>query len=679
MNAGEYSTKAYKGHYHMIIRMLTLILILILGGCSDPVSSYINKKWDRVSVNQARQTAIVSTAETLSTMTSPNIAASFNIEDIKKILDTEIKQIPDIKKVEISGDEQLIQANIQFSKKFTEADVKSDATLANLLKKLHPKIDGQITIYFGVTSGVVTDINKKEIVLKLLPVFHSIHVDKVVIADKINTTIIGDALAKVLTKYSENISGKISNSPKIKMGIVIPTEFAGTINPNQLFPIADKSVQGNLKITGTPIASPVRLLAVAWLITDKNIRALVQFVPVADSNPKDNIKIEPSFSKIKDRFDTISTEFFGIPDDSIGTWTAIKKDLISFILNSTMKQAAICTNTSIEMAPVTSSNKISFPDADKIDCSTDDSCYSKRSCDVATNHDTRDCSTCLVPSPQVCAFGGCIGGGGCVTKGNDPLCESLKAAQNIIYKVDAEARRADCNRLVLQENTACELQRAGQKALCEGGKATLKAIDKTGNFANIDITIKNAKTEDLQVCFKQFTLASDLSNIQLLLDIQGKASANIDVKFTPLDVVGHLACQFPWSNTKQFSAQLRKSQVLLSSEIKFDHTNNTDRMLFTTNEQTIPVLLQPSPTEYLLTNVDMTLACQGLNLIKPIALSATPFVPELRGVIDYKLPSQKNIPINLPLPSQEINDQIVTASLKDTGKALGVFATVTKK
>lgn len=663
----------------MIIRMLTLVLILVLYGCSDPVSSYINKKWERVSVNQARQTAIVSTAQTLSTMPSPNVAASFNIEDIKKILDTEIKQIPDIEKVEISGEKQLIQANIQFSKKFTEADVKNDATLTKLLKKLHPKINGQITIYFGVTSGVATDLNKKEIALKLLPVFRSIHVDKVIIANDVNTTVVGDALAKVLTKYSENISGKISNSPKIKMGIVIPTEFTGTINPNQLILIDDKSTQGNIKITGTPITSPVRLLAVAWLITDKNIRALVQFIPVADSNPKENIKIEPSFSKIKDRFDTISTEFFGIPDNNISTWTAIKKDLISFILNNAMKQAAICTNTSIEMAPVTSSNKISFPDADKIDCSTDDSCYSKRSCDVSTNHDARNCSTCLVPSPQVCVFGSCVGGGGCVTWGNDPLCESLKAAQNLIYKADAEARRADCNRLVLQENTACELQRAGQKALCEGGKATLKAIDRTGNFANIDITIKNAKTDDLQVCFKQFTLASDLSNIQLLLDIHGKASANIGVKFTPLDIVGHLACQFPWNNTKQFSAELRKSQTLLSSEVKFDHANNTDRVLFNTNEQTIPLLLQPSPTEYLLTNMDMTLACQGLNLIKPLVLSATPFIPELSGVIDYKLPSQKNIPINLPLPSQEINNQIVTTSLKDTGKALGVFATVTKK
>jgi hypothetical protein len=661
----------------MIVRIVSLILTLALGGCGDPISSYINKKWPPVSADQQRQTAIASAATTLSTMTIPNVAASFNFEDVKKVIEPEIKKISGIQKADIVGEDQLLRVDVQFSKEFTEADVAGDATATKLLKELHPQIDGKIAVYLGATSGSAADSSVKEIALKLLPVFHSIHVDKVVVVGKVDATVVGDVLATVLTKYSENISGEISRSPS--MSVVLPAEIGGDLDPNRTITIADKSGQGNVKVTGTTVTSPVRLQAIAWLITDKNIRTVAQFLPVATSNPTDDLKIEPTFGKIKDRFDAISTDVFAVTDSASGTWAAIRKDLVSLVLNSAIGQAAICIEASAETAPQTAGNKVSFPDADKIDCSTDDSCYSKRSCDgIVANHDTRDCNTCLVWKPKLCDPWGnnCIGGG-CGLRGNDPVCELAKAGQNLIYETDAAGRRLDCGRLVLQENTACELKRAGQKTLCEGGKATLKALDKTGNIANIDITTK-AKTTGLQVCLKQFAIAPDLSNVQIALDIQGTASADVGIKFTPLDIVGHLACQFPWADTKTFSAQLRESKVTLSSIVKFDHSDNADRMLFTTSEQTIPMLLKPSPTEYLLTSVNMTLACQGLNLVKPLAVSLTPFIPELRGNIDYKLPSQ-DFAVGLPLPGQKVGDQTVAATLKDTGKALGLFATVTKK
>jgi hypothetical protein len=71
----------------------------------------------------------------------------------------------------------------------------------------------------------------------------------------------------------------------------------------------------------------------------------------------------------------------------------------------------------------------------------------------------------------------------------------------------------------------------------------------------------------------------------------------------------------------------------------------------------------------------MTIACQGLNLVKPLALTLTPFIPELRGDIDYKYDKQSGT-IALPVPSQTLGALEVSGAIKDSAKALFLFGSI---
>ena len=232
--------------------------------------------------------------------------------------------------------------------------------------------------------------------------------------------------------------------------------------------------------------------------------------------------------------------------------------------------------------------------------------------------------------------------------GNDLACEAAKAAQNQAYLLDANLRKADCDRLRTMETAGCLAEEFGKKTLCEAGKAALNALRKTGNFANVDVDA-NMRSDNLTVCLRDFNLASGLDRIYFALDVSGQAKADVDVKFVPLDIVGHLTCQFPWKERKGFTAGLRESRVALDSVLAVVPTQAGARLDFDVNETTVKAALSPSPIEILLSSGNMTLACPGLNLLKPLAISLTPFIKELRG---DDLP-----PIAMPITRQEVRLQ----------------------
>jgi hypothetical protein len=83
-----------------------------------------------------------------------------------------------------------------------------------------------------------------------------------------------------------------------------------------------------------------------------------------------------------------------------------------------------------------------------------------------------------------------------------------------------------------------------------------------------------------------------------------------------------------------FQAHLRDSVASVTSSLKLVNENGKAGVRFDVPQQTVKLHLEPGPTEFLLKSLNMTLACQGLNPVKPILVVATPFIPELRGDID---------------------------------------------
>src|SRR5262249_53463428 len=144
----------------------------------------------------------------------------------------------------------------------------------------------------------------------------------------------------------------------------------------------------------------------------------------------------------------------------------------------------------------------------------------------------------------------------CIQRGNDFFCETAKAAQNKIFEADAKAKKLDCERLKAQEKLQCEAEKTTQKNLCEAGKEFLKRLARTGKFANLDGDV-TAKTDGLRVCLSDFAVTPDLGKIHIGLGLSGGADVALSLKFVPLDIVGHLACQVPFTESQTFHATLR--------------------------------------------------------------------------------------------------------------------------
>jgi len=243
----------------------------------------------------------------------------------------------------------------------------------------------------------------------------------------------------------------------------------------------------------------------------------------------------------------------------------------------------------------------------------------------------------------------------------------------LAYVTDANLRQVDCDRLRAQENAACGLQKAADKGLCEAKKGVLNALKRTGNFANVDVDAR-AGTDNLKICLRNFNMSPNLDSVHFALDVQGKGKASVNVKFTPLEIVGRLTCPFSWSKEEDFEATLRDSRLSISSDVQLVTDKDKTRLEFTVAELPVKAKLSPSPIEWLTNNPSMTVSCPIINAAKPLAVALSPFIKELRGEIDYRLQAQK-VSYEVALPTQSIGDTKLASKVIFTGPALVVTGT----
>lgn len=658
----------------------SLFAAVLLAGCiGDPIAGALNKFFPPVSANDQRHKAIESTAMTLGSMGAPNVAAGFSLKQLERhILSNDLKT-QGVKSIELSGAEQLVEVTLQFEKKFTESDATSNPSLAEIFKRLRPTVSGSVVAYLGLGAVAPATSNDKQINLTLLPGVSRIQIDKVELAGTIDVTSGGAAVAEILTKYRDNLTGYLTKQPFATVSL--PSVAPEVKNPSDILRIVGEGQDVTVHIDANQPGSPGSIGAIAWLITDNVLVTVVQVIPPGITFP-------PAAPKEIDRtFDAIKAQILGLLQYSFGVkdlaaaphWIAVRKDLIATTANTLVGKASACMSAS-GTAHQRTESKVPMPSADDINC-PQRSCSSSRECSFEASRDTRDCDTCLVSRPVVCApricdFWGnnCVGGGctggGCIQRGNDPICEAAKAAQNLLYDTAANAKKADCDRLKNQEILACQGEALVQKSLCDAGRETLRVIKRaSGNFANVDVTT-DVSTSDLKICLTTFNLSPGLDKAMLQLHGSGSATAKVGVDFTPLDIVGHLACQFPWRDAETFTAQLRDPTVSFNADIALHSEPGQAVLDLNLQETTVKLEISPSPTEYLVLKPSMmSVSCSGLNLIDPLVVLLTPFIPTLRGEIDHQVRSQK-ISLRIPLPQQEINGTVIKPQLNSTEQAL---------
>lgn len=688
VNISVRAQPALRWHCSALCVGILLVMASLLTGCGsgNPITDALNKLFPPISADNQRQKAIESTATTLSAMGAPNVAAAFSLKDVEKLILSDELKGQGVTSIKLSGAEQLVEATVTFDKKFTEDDAAaaSDPKVAELIRRQKPNVVGAVTAYLGIVGAVAPSPGgDTKMTLSLLPWVSRIQIEKVVLAGELNVSSAGALVAAFLNSYRDNLASVLAKQPFST--VTIPSVAPDIKNPSDVFHTNEGGNDVTITVDAKAPGSPGRIGAIAWLITDDVLATIVEVIPPGLTTPTPaEKKIDPTFPAIKGQILGLLESSFGVEDlDVAPNWVAIRKDLVAITANTLVNQASACVSAS-GTAHQRTETKIPMPSADAVDC-TQRSCDSSRACTFEASKDTRDCETCIlsrpvVCSPKICAFGGCVGGGctggGCIQRGNDPTCEVAKAAQNAAYNLDANARKADCDRLKNQEILACQGEALVEKSLCDAGRETLRVIKQaSGNFANVDVTT-DVNTDDLQVCLTALNLSSGLDKAILQLHGSGSATAKVDVAFTPLDIVGHLACQFPWRDAATFTAKLRDPAVSFAADIAVHSEPGQAVLDFSVQETTVKLGISPSPTEYLLLKPSMmSVSCVGLNFIKPFVVLLTPFIPTLRGEVDHKVPLQQ-ISLHIPIPQQDINGTMLKPQFNSTTQALLLKASI---
>lgn len=557
--------------------LATLVTVsFILVGCGDPVQDYVNAKFPPVTADAQQQTALKTAVATLHELDSPNLAFGAPLVQLSDFVLSQVAA-QGIKDIRLSGDGQLLKAEIDFDRVF---DAATDTPQGKLIHELKPNISGTLVIFAGLTSSVSNVADSTGVLdLKILPAFRRLHVEKLTIRGTYDTSKLGDAVVSILNRYADNVTGILSNLSV--MQIKVPVTFAAAKNPSQLVSIRGTAFQGAVNIMGHPIAAPVRLRGVAWLVANNRITGLAELISVsggvqAGAGPT----VQGTNDALSAAFAKALSDGFAIKQIPDTVWAAVRKDIVAFSINAAFRQAGFCANAIGLIPRQEFSQQIKFPDETSVDCTPTRDCTPKRNCDVAKSHDDRNCSACIVRKPW----------GGCAIRGNDPFCEGQKAARNKIYDADYSARKLDCERLKSQEKLQCESEKAGQKALCETGKEALKRLARTGKFANIDGSFQG--NASLRVCVTEVAVASDLSSIHATLDLAGNASGSLHVKFVPLDIVGNLACQVPWTEDQHVAAMIPQDTVSVNSNIKLEAGSDGPKFVFKTEPTSVKLKLR---------------------------------------------------------------------------------------
>ncbi|OYD77425.1 UNVERIFIED_ORG: hypothetical protein BDU10_2527 [Burkholderia sp. CF145] len=657
----------------MALRALVFLFALLLSGCGDSLTKLVNSRFPPVNEEQQRQTAIDTTANALSKLSAPNVALGLVLTDAQQILFGERLKEQGVTKLDIEADKQLLKIEIAFDRQFGAGDAGSDQNVTALLEALKPHVVGRVTAYAGLTGAVVTAGKEiPELELRILPSISAIEVDKIEVAQKRDVKTAADGVVALLNKYKDNLSGELSRSQLTTA--TIPAMTDKPLNLGTTIEVHSPEVAAKAVITANPIIVPFKVDGIAWLLSSGHMKALVQLSPVAVVAPPPPVQIEHTYAAISARFNDIVGQVMGVVDADTKTWVAIKKDVLALAANSAFAQAGACVTASVSAQNQHVSKKIALPNGLGIDCTPTQDCSPTRQCSYDPDHDTTDCGNrCYAWAPRICFFNNCSGGQ-CIQRGNDPICEGLKFTNNERYEAEAAGRKSDCERIKKQESIACETDKAQTRLVCESKKELLNRLAATGNFAKLDVD-SSVSTDNLKVCMQDFALSPNLDHVKFALDVQGDAKATVNVNFVPLDIVGHLTCQFPWSKAQDFIASLRQSRVGIEANVNLV-TDQTDAHAdFIVDKTDIEAHLSPGPTEVLLRSPDLMLKCPVLAMVAPTVVSLTPFVPQLRGDIDYTLKEQK-ASFKLPLPKQTVANHPVTVMVTSTKTSLIATATL---
>jgi hypothetical protein len=655
---------------------------------NDPLRAALNGRWPSITADQQRQAAIDSAATALKALAVPNVAAGVDVPTIQRIALDEVKT-KGVTKLALATDRQLLQLTADFDITLRPEDLPTDSDKRSLVAVLTPHVIGQIEMFLTAAADL-SEASRPALLVKLLPAVSRVRIDKLTVKGSYDITAAADAIALLLNRYADNLSAALSANPLTN--VTLPATLQDGFDPSGPLKL-DLNGAPDLKLSlaAHTIKSPFGLGGASWLIDGDKVIAIVLLAPL-DNLPAQPARVQGSFEEVKTAFKRSLQGGLGIVDPPSGVWVALGKGMIAQGLNSAFSQAQPCLDGSGAIPTQTFSAKIPTPDGSDIactptrdctpnrECTPSGDCTSTRACDLHV--DTRDCSTCLLPN---------VFTGGCSQRGNNPVCEAAKAAQNAGYgtakatcetqktteKATCEAQKSaaklDCERLKSQEKLQCEAEKTGQRLACETEKGVIVALHRTGNIGNVDGNV--AGTGSLKLCFRDVQFSSELDKLTLRVEASGSAALDTHFKFVPLDVGGHILCPFEWTADKRINTSIPLQSVGASISLARKSASGSLTYEGTLEELPVKLHFQPSPLSLVLQNINFYLACPATaGLINGLTLGLGPFIPEFMKDYTYKL---KPLAFSFApdLPMQSIFGHGIKPTLSETSLALIVSGT----
>ena len=256
-------------------------------------------------------------------------------------------------------------------------------------------------------------------------------------------------------------------------------------------------------------------------------------------------------------FDEFRTAFKRILRQTGAAWidrgqlaAFVGRALLQRLMSRTLGGAPICAHVNILTLPVPFVQKLQLPPLEDVDCSQTKNCQQNEEC-----NQTDECRACLLRN-----FGG-----GCVTYGNDPLCEARKGAARLACEARKVEKKAQCE----AEKT---ILKGGCEFLKEGYKLVLATGQEYADVSSDDLTLRG----DGQVCLRDPNFDAENLALSVNLAVQASVQATGSIKFRPLNVVGHaFTCFAPYDVSVAERVEVPPQEIGANSKVTFSDASSS--------------------------------------------------------------------------------------------------------
>jgi hypothetical protein len=196
----------------------------------------------------------------------------------------------------------------------------------------------------------------------------------------------------------------------------------------------------------------------------------------------------------------------------------------------------------------------------------------------------------------------------------------------------------------------------------------MKLLEHTGKFGRVEGHYSGAATLSAAVPTADFS--AGLSAAKMTVVVDGRAKIDTHIKSTPLDIIGHMVCQAPFTQDHDLSVSLPKQTISLAATVKYAPHDGAPKYIIDLATFHMKAEMDPSPTELLFKSTNFFLSCSlAATAITPLTVALKPFIPELRGTFERDI-SDLSFEYQPKLPAQKLGGLSIEVTYGEVGNAI---------